>query len=117
MFVMLLMVALLVSSTVLFNTLLGQQLAAARDVEIVERALYAADTGLEEVLYREIKQGEEDVDLDGGFLEYPDAADATYTGIGWRVPVSGEEEICVVTSGTVRGQTRRLARGPAECNT
>ena len=115
-FIMLIMVGLLVSSAVLFNTVLGQQLAAARDVEIIERAFYAADTALEQVLYQEVKGGEHDVTIDDGSLEYDDTADATYRGTGSRVTVSGEEKICAVVAGTVRGETRRLARGPTECN-
>jgi hypothetical protein len=113
-FIMLIVLSIFLAAGVLLSTILSQQLKSARDVEAVERALYAADAGLEEALFRQLRQGEINVSLSNVPINYDAGLDASYDVTATRV-TGVREELCIHTSGAAGGEVRRLKTGPTTC--
>ncbi len=114
----LILLAIILSSAVFFGTILSRQLRLAGDVVIAERAIYAANSALEEARYSLVKQFQTNGVSVAGNLDY--------TGIEGRAEFSGSAKIisvpgkpgqeCVSVSGTYHGETRRLKIIPLGCD-
>lgn len=108
---------LMLTATIFMSLILTRQLKATAAVEASERAFYAANTGLEEVLYLLVQKGEERVSLDSVELSYDSSDKATYSTDGTEATINSDTGIvCVpLVKGVYGGEERRITMMPADC--
>lgn len=110
----LIIAVLMVSSALVFNTILVREIHLGRSVANSERAFAAADTGYEQALYQLSHTA--DLTTEGqGEIEY-DGEKAVYEFKGQVFVRDNTRFPCVLSSGTYRDETRRLFSGPPECD-
>ncbi len=110
----LIIAVLMVSSALVFNTILVREIRLGRSVANSERAFAAADTGYEQALYQ--LSHSTDLTTEGrGEIEY-DGEKAVYEFRGQVFVHDNVRFPCVLSSGTYRDETRRLFSGPPECD-
>ncbi|MEX1997887.1 MAG: hypothetical protein WEA04_04425 [Candidatus Andersenbacteria bacterium] len=119
----LIMLAIIVSSAILFSIILARQIRATTDAISSERAFYAANSGLEQGLYELSLFAQESTPLTGA-VEYgsvPDTSTAGYEGEAKYLPSDGITPCVQVTGrfpdGNAFQEERRLRLGPGECFT
>ncbi len=105
---------LIVSSALIFNSILVRQIHLGRAVANSERAFAAANTGYEQALHHLTTTT--DLTVEGeGEVTY-DNEKAAYTFKGQVFVRDNIRVPCVLSSGTYRDETRRLFSGPPECD-
>lgn len=113
---MALIVALLiVSSALIFNTILTRQIRLGRSIANSERAFAAANSGYEQALYQLSTTADLTTEGEGEII-YENDDKATYTFKGQVFVHDNVRFPCVLASGTFRDETRRLFSGPPECD-
>lgn len=110
----LIIAVLIISSALVFNTILVRQIRLGRAVANSERAFAAANTGYEQALHHITTTPGLSVAGEGE-ISYGDEK-ATYTFKGQVFVHDNIRVPCVLASGTYRDETRRLFTGPAECD-
>lgn len=113
-YIALLMIAIIVSTVLVGNSVLTRQIRLSREVAASERAFAAANTGYEHALFMLTTASGEDVSGEGE-ISYPEEA-AHYQFQARLYEIEGERIPCVLASGEYRGETRRLFTGPTECD-
>lgn len=106
---------LVISSALIFNTILTRELRSARSVAASERAFAAANSGYEQALF-ELAKSESQTTEGDGEIEYENSEKATYHFKGQVFTHDNTRFPCVLASGTLRDETRRLFSGPTECD-
>lgn len=105
---------LIVSSALIFNTILTREIHLSRAVGNSERAFAAADSGFEQALYQLSTTA--DMATEGqGEITYG-GEKATYTFKGQIFLQNNVRVPCILSAGTYRNETRRLFSGPSECS-
>lgn len=104
---------LIISSALVFNTILTRQIRLGRSVANSERAFAAANSGYEQGLYQ-LSHGSDTTEGDGE-IPYDDGL-AMYHFKGQIFIHDNIRYPCMLSSGTFRDETRRLFSGPAECD-
>lgn len=114
----LILLTIILSSAVFFGTILARQIRLAGDVVIAERALYAANTALEEARYSLMKQSLISGGAVAGTLHYGGLdGSADFSGDYKMVTAPGQPgQECISVSGTYHGETRRLKIIPPGCD-
>lgn len=108
----LMMVLIMVSAVLVLNAVLTKQIRLTHDVVATERALYAANSGLEEIFYALAVQKQSSYEITTPVSIPYDTAAAFYTGTGTLLQ---NGEVCAAATGTYGAETRRLAVGTANC--
>lgn len=126
-YIALMVLSIILSSTLLFSAILSRQFRATEDAVASERAYFSANSGLEEGLYQlSLFASEEPITLQG-VLDYPtENAAAAFSGTA-QYAADGSTP-CVQVSGgypvlanqtypddTPAAQNRRLQTGPSDC--
>lgn len=108
----LVMLMILVSSALIFSSILARQLARAEEVASSEKAFYAANSGLEKALYALaiLQVGEDDIEKEGE-IPYDDEAAAYKIERAELIEESGVRQPCVVSTGSFRMEVRRVTMG------
>lgn len=109
----LIMLIILISSALVFSSILSKQLTTAQEIDSSERAFYAANSGLEKALYGLTKLKVEEADIKGpGQIEYESGQTADFLiERASLTSQNGQEVPCVVATGTFRQEVRRVAMG------
>lgn len=118
-YIALVILIIITSSVIILSGILSLQPRATRAVTNSERALYAANTGLEHALFLLTKSELDPNDVEGivGTVAY-DESDAEYTIEGAAIIVRTDtRELCISVIGSYQDETRRLFTGPSstEC--
>lgn len=108
----LVMLIILVSSALIFSSILSRQLATAEEVASSERAFAAANSGLEKALWALaiLRVGEDEIEKDGEILYDTEAARYTIERAELRQE-NGVQRPCVISTGTFRAEVRRVTMG------
>lgn len=132
-YIALLLSGIMLSFVLLMSFVLSRQLRLTEDVVWSERALYAADTGLEHSLYIISKQLGREVEVNGGEISFSlfggGESSTPYQGLEYEGETGGvtvadyegqaaaDEAgiVCALIEGSYRDQKRRLALGPPDC--
>lgn len=98
------------TAVIALNGILSSQIRSTNDIISSERALYAADTGLEQAFYRVQHQNATDAltDVDET-VDYPGGEQVHYRGRYYGRQVEGVNTACVKLYGEYRGVQRILA--------
>jgi len=114
-FMALVIVFILMSSAILFNSILARQIRLSGEISSSERAFYAANTGFEKALFDIATLP--DLDFEGeGEVEYDNGETAEYKYKAQAVERNDLRIPCVLSTGTHRNESRRLFSGPDDCD-
>lgn len=113
----LVIVVILISSAMVFSSILTRQVRESQEVVSSERAFYAANSALEEGLW--VIGRTSDTAFNGqGAIPYESNTEAPYEvkakSIEGAFP--GQRFPCVVSRGVHKDEARRLATGPPSCD-
>lgn len=119
-YIALIVALLIVGAAVLLSGVLGTQLKLTRNIISSEKAFYAANSGVEEALYKLAQQnaaGEVgDVTINDGEIVYGQNDKATYQVQAKTIIENGIRAIvCISSLGEHVGDQRRLNLGPSAC--
>lgn len=117
------MTAFIVATVILLSALtvgiiVSRQLRLTLNIVASDRAFYAANSGLEEMLYAMSRRGEKMISATGE-IEYQNVNGiintAEYEGEGAIVVISGVDVQCIKSQGQFGNERRFVQIGPAAC--
>jgi len=116
-FIAILVITIVTSSTIVLASLLARQTHLNQDIVASERALSAANSGMEQAFYARLKSGHDALGPTAihDSVTYSDGSTATYTADGYARPGTSGDELCAHSLGEYGGNQRRLESVTSAC--